>query len=79
MGGSVVAGHVTGAARLGRVVKVVVIVWLLPRGRAGLVPRLALFQYRGGGCFCQVGKGANVFASANSLIVCFLIFGRSYL
>lgn len=77
MGGSVVAGHVTGAARLGRVVKVVVIVWLLPIS-CGAFPRLALFQYRGGGCFCQVGKGFNVFVSANGLIVRFLLFNRGY-
>ena len=44
MGGSVVAGHVTGAARLGRVVKVVVIVWLLPKGRAGRFPGWRFFS-----------------------------------
>lgn len=39
---------------------------------------VGIFEYRGDGCFCQVGKGFNVVVSINILIMCFLFFGRGY-
>lgn len=44
----------------------------------GLFPGWRFFSIGEVVVFCQVGKGFNVFASANSLIACFLLFGRRY-
>ena len=76
MGGSVVAGHVTGAARPGW--ETVLAIGGSCLVRAGLFPRLALFSIGGDGCFCQAGKSFNIVGSINSLIMCFLFFGRGY-
>jgi len=40
------------------------------------VSSVGTFEYRGDGCFCQIGKGVNAVVSINNLIMFFLYFGR---